>query len=443
MKYASQPEELLMGMMNEEQTIAHAASLADRGQWKEAISLLKSLEQVKPLSWETLSKLAYYYSKDGAYDDAINLYKNLSERRPSEGKWFYYLGFQYQQKETWAEAIASYQKCLDLAPRWLLPALRLGDTYQGMGELDKVLEAYRKGISSYTELPPKWHNEINKSAYIKLCNKTARLLLDKETRTQKELEETIKLCQESVTHEPNEADNWYRLGCALLEANRVDEALGHLQKAEALNSKKEYICHKIAQVYLKKGDQDQALKAYERVPHHKRVPYILHGMAQCYMAKGENMEAARKFYQSIQREPQKFYHYWDFALALISLGAKDQAIEALEKANKLFQEEHGKDYRKAVEKLEEIKSILPPGNRISFDEPSKDVGVIRVGTITKYNTNRGFGFIKDNSGGSEVFFHITRVKGRVVPQIGTRARFVCEVTEKGLQAAKVWLLGEK
>lgn len=439
----NEQQELSIGVNSEDHVLSEAASLADRRQWKEAVSLLKNLERVGPLSVNALSKLAYYYSQDGAYDDAISLYKNLSQQQPSEEKWFYYLGFQYQQKEELPEAITSYQKCLDLAPRWLLPALRLGDTFHEMRESERALEAYRKGIKNYVELPPTWHNEINKSTYLKICSRIARLLLDKQNRSQNELEEIIKLCQESVTAEPNEADNWYRLGCALLEANRVDEALDHLQKGEILNPNKEYICHKIAQAYLKKGDQDQALKAYERVPQHKRGPYILHGMGQCQMVKGNIMEATRHFNQAIRREPRKFYHYRDFALALITLGAKDQAIEALEKANKLFQEEHGKDYHKAVEKLEEVKSTLPPGNRISFDEPSKDVGVIRFGKITKYDTKRGFGFIKDDTEGNSVFFHITRVKGKSVPQVGALIRYVCEIGEKGLQAAKVWLLSEK
>lgn len=290
----TEQQELSIGVNSEDYVLSEAGSLADRGQWKEAISLLKNLEQVGPLSVKALSKLAYYYSQDGAYDDAISLYKNLSQQQPSEEKWFYYLGFQYQQKEKWSEAITSYQKCLDLAPRWLLPTLRLGDTYQGMGESERALEVYRKGIKNYVELPPRWHNEINKSTYGKLCSRTARLLLDKQNRSQKELEEVIKLCQESVTAEPNEADNWYRLGCALLEANQVDEALDHLQKGETLNPKKEYICHKIAQAYLKKGDYDKALQAYERVPQHKRGPYILHGLGQCHMAKGEPADGDRK-----------------------------------------------------------------------------------------------------------------------------------------------------
>ena len=134
-------------------------------------------------------------------------------------------------------------------------------------------------------------------------------------------------------------------------ANRLDQALECLQKAQALNQKKEYISHKIAQVFLKQEKLEQAIDVYEKIPSHRRAPYILHGFGQCLLAKGETLEAAKEFHQAIKKEPGKFYHYWDFALALISLEARDQAIEALEKADELFQKEHGKEYGKALKKL--------------------------------------------------------------------------------------------
>jgi cold shock CspA family protein len=55
------------------------------------------------------------------------------------------------------------------------------------------------------------------------------------------------------------------------------------------------------------------------------------------------------------------------------------------------------------------------------------------------DANRGFGFIKDDSDGAGVFFHISRVKERTEPRIGAQAKYLREISEKGLQAAKVWL----
>lgn len=68
---------------------------------------------------------------------------------------------------------------------------------------------------------------------------------------------------------------------------------------------------------------------------------------------------------------------------------------------------------------------------------------IRFGPVSKYYTERGFGFIKDEADDANVFFHITRVQKRVPPKVGTRTRYVREVGEKGFQAVRVWLLDNK
>ena len=85
-----------MDMDEESQVLAQADSLADHEQWREAASLLKRHNQIKLLSLNALSKLAYYCSQSGDYDNAISLYKSLSEQEPSIARWFYYLGFQYR-----------------------------------------------------------------------------------------------------------------------------------------------------------------------------------------------------------------------------------------------------------------------------------------------------------------------------------------------------------
>jgi tetratricopeptide (TPR) repeat protein/cold shock CspA family protein len=421
---------------SEEQILCQAKILEDHKRWKEAASLLKDYQQTHALSIIGLGMLAFYTSRAGDYDNAIVYYKGLCRQEPSVARWCYALGFQYQQKKQWQDAIRSYEKSLSISPGWLLPALRLGESYQSAGQSEKALEAFRKGIQNYQMLSVSRRGNLS-SVYAKLCVKTAQIILATPNLGGRRQEEAINLLRESVAAEPNSAINWYYLGSALLKIERLEEALECLKKAEVLDPKKEYIRHKIAQVHLNKGDPDQALKTYERIHQHRRAPYILHGMAQCYMAKGEAMEAARKLHQAIQKEPGKFYHHWEFAMALITLGAKDQAIEALERTIQLFRKEYGKDYHKALGKLEEVRSTLQPGKRVSFDISPSAVTAIGSGTIVKYNPDKGFGFIKDNADGTNVFFHVTRVKGGV-PRVGSRIRFVREADEKGFHATKAW-----
>jgi cold shock CspA family protein len=213
-----------------------------------------------------------------------------------------------------------------------------------------------------------------------------------------------------------------------------------LTRAEALDSRKEYVCHKIAQVHLKKGNPDEALRKYGSVPPHKQVPYILRGIAQCLLAKGQALEAAKKLHQAIRREPDKFFHYRDFALALIALRARDQAIEALEKTTSLYEKEHGKPYKWALDKINEVRSTLSLSEKINFDPDPSTVPAISFGTVVKFNNDRGFGFIKDRNDDVTVFFHIRHVKDRITPQAGTRVRYVRETGQKGPQASRIWLL---
>lgn len=429
-------------MNNEEQALAQTEALASSGQWKEAASLLEEYQQTNTLSVGAIGTLAYSRSRAGNYDGAVILYQDLCRQQPFEAKWFYALGFQYQQKQQWPDALAAYEESFCLAPRWLKASLQLGDAYQEAGQIEQALSVYRQGIQNYRELSQDRRPALL-SIYAKLCTHTARILLGKQNRNPGEFEEAVKLLRESVAADSNDADAWYRLGDILLEADQLEESLDCFQKAASLDPRKAYIYHGIAKIHLKRKNPDEALRSYERIPRHKRVPYILHGMAQCHMAKGDTMEAARKFYQAIQREPEKFYHCWDFALALAALGARDQAIEALERTNQLYRQEHGKDYRKALIKLEEVRSTLSPGQHLSFEVPSSAISEIRFGTVSKYKAEKGFGFIKDDADSADTFFHISRVKERVSPQPGTRVRYVRETGEKGLQAAKVWLLSDR
>ena len=80
---------------------------------------------------------------------------------------------------------------------------------------------------------------------------------------------------------------------------------------------------------------------------------------------------------------------------------------------------------------------MAAGKRIAFDQPPLTKSESRFGTVAKYDTRRGFGFIRDDADGASVFFHITRVKGQVAPPTGSRVSYVREVGEKGYQAAQV------
>lgn len=426
-------------METEEQILQQAEALATQSEWRKAAQVIGNAEKTVGLSPRARGTLAYYHSRAGDHPKAITLFGELCQLQPAEAKWHYYLGYQFLQKEQWDQAVTAYERALQLAPKWVKAHLALGQGYESAGQPERALETYRKGLQLYKEFSADSRLPLV-TIYGKLCHRTAEILLAKSNRQGAEVGEALQCLCEGTEATPNDANSWYRLGNLLVALGRLDEALGYLSKAEALAPRTEYILHKLAQVHLKKGNAEEAIKIYGRIPAHRQVPYILRGIAQCSLAKGQHMDAARRLHQVIEKEPGKFYHYWDFAQALVALKAREQAIEALETANQLFEKEHGKSYKRAVEQAEEIRSTLPPGERISFQNSSVPVPAICFGTVTKYDQDRGFGFINDLSDGAKVFFHISRVKERTAPEIGVRVKFVRELGEKGLQASRVWLV---
>ncbi|MGA8619148.1 MAG: tetratricopeptide repeat protein, partial [Candidatus Sulfotelmatobacter sp.] len=407
--------------LSEAELLSKADSLAANKKWIDAVALLRPYTQANNLSHQGLAKLAHYHSRARQYDVAIALYKRLIGDEPNQARWFYALGYQHEQKGQWGESIASYEQSLRIAPAWLLPALRLGAAYQLTKQTGKCVDTYRRSVRSYRELPEDRRRPIG-SIFAKLCSRLARCLLSNPNRSQSDTDEALGLLAEATRLSSSDADGLYQLGCAFLESGQLENALEYLNKAATSDPKKEYTWHKIAQAHLKKGDPDSALAAYRRIPVYKMAPYVLHGIAQCHLAKGEPMEGAKRLHEAILREPGKFYHYCDFAQALLALGARDQALEALEQANERYTKEYGRSYSKAQLKIREVVSAPTPNQRISFEESETPVPSIRFGKVIKYDQARGFGFIKDEEDGSTSFFHITRVNKRLVPTLGGRVR---------------------
>jgi len=427
--------------MDEKESIEKAKTLMAEEKWGEAISLLKPFRELGDLSINGLDILAHCYSRSKKYDGAISIYEGLHERYPNEAKWLYYLAYQYKSKKDFQGAIKAYEKCLELSPKWVKVLGELGLLYEESGSTKRALEIYRNGIQTYKAMKPDLQKELA-AIYSKLSARVAKLKCAAGNITETDKNEVEYLFRESIAGDPENSDTWYRLGDFYLECGKYDDALQYLQKAESLSPRKEYIPHKIAQAHLKKGDHNQALKIYETIPHHKRTPYILHGMAQCFVNKGDLKQGAYYFHLAAQREPEKWYHRRDLGLALAELGDRDQAIENLDISNQLFKKENGKDYGKIVAKIDELKE-MPKGESIVFEKPNAPVTTISSGVVSRYNSGRGFGFIKDENDGTEVFFHISRVKNRIEPAPGLRVKFSRELGEKGPQAGKVWAVSER
>ena len=64
------------------------------------------------------------------------------------------------------------------------------------------------------------------------------------------------------------------------------------------------------------------------------------------------------------------------------------------------------------------------------------------GSIVKYFSRRGFGFITPDGSSDEIFFHVSNYPEQVVPEIGKNVEFELIETPKGKEAKDIKVLGD-
>ena len=74
--------------------------------------------------------------------------------------------------------------------------------------------------------------------------------------------------------------------------------------------------------------------------------------------------------------------------------------------------------------------------------PAESGGPVRggEGTVTRYDADRGFGFITPDAGGDDLFVHVSVVRGDEVLEKGDRVRYKVRQSDRGPQADGVELL---
>jgi CspA family cold shock protein len=90
-------------------------------------------------------------------------------------------------------------------------------------------------------------------------------------------------------------------------------------------------------------------------------------------------------------------------------------------------------------------SIVAPAaqrrSSTSSDSPLPDTGVEETGTVKWFNSEKGYGFIARDSGGKDVFLHISALERSGIATLGEGQRVIVDVVEgrKGLEAERVRL----
>lgn len=169
--------------------------------------------------------------KEENYDEIIKCYKKATVIDPSSALPYRFLGIAYLKEGMLDKAISAYRKAVLIEPNNAATHYNLGIIYGKKGMLDEAISAYKKAI------------------IIDIDHTKARFNLGLSYLKKGMLDAAISEHKEVISLDPNDADAHFNLGTAYgikglytLEANHLYEA---------------------GLIYLKQGDWESALEAYE------------------------------------------------------------------------------------------------------------------------------------------------------------------------------------
>ena len=189
----------------------------------------KEVEGLSEEAWEWIIKGMRV--KEENYDEIIQCYKKAAIIDPSSALPYRFLGIAYLKEGMFDKAISAYRKAVIIEPNDAATHYNLGIIYGKKGMLDEAISAYKKAIT------------------IDIDHTKARFNLGLSYLKKGMLDAAISEHKEVISLDPNDADAHFNLGTAYgikgldtLEANHLYEA---------------------GLIYLKQGDRESALEAYE------------------------------------------------------------------------------------------------------------------------------------------------------------------------------------
>jgi tetratricopeptide (TPR) repeat protein len=265
------------------QVFDKAAAALSSGDYAAAEAGFQQVLKASPNHIGALGNLGVVYSKTGRLDKAIGVYRRALRLSPSDKGLLLNLGLAYVKQDSYADALPIFQSLVKAAPGNLQARELLATTELHTGQLTAAVRGletlsvedrqntgllYLLGIgylkqnqpekahqaleAFLTSAPPAQANFMLCKAYYEAelfdeaagqCRKSleidpsligAHRELGKVLVSQRSLDASTELAA-AVRQDPNDSEALYFLGAALLQEDRVEEAVTHLERARQLS----------------------------------------------------------------------------------------------------------------------------------------------------------------------------------------------------------------
>jgi len=216
----------------------------------ESLEVFTKAAALKTPTGDDLKIVGLDYVLLNNYADAIKWLEKAVQFDPGNKEAWYYLGRAYYSDSRPAQAKTAFLTVLELDPHDVRAENNLGLVFEAEARTNDALEAYRKAIAWQQGSP-----RPSEQPYLNL----GILLLEQER-----VEEAVGALEKGTELAPNDATCHFRLGIAYSHMNRLQEAQAELARAELLEPQNARIHYQLGRVYKQMHQMDRAKAEFAR-----------------------------------------------------------------------------------------------------------------------------------------------------------------------------------
>ena len=315
---------------------------------EELLSKLRAALEARPDLWHAWSAMIRQLSEMNQLDEALELAHQGTERFPLLPRIWFDLSSVCRRRGEQEEEIKALKQALQINPSWGTAVRQLSEVYEQAGEFDQSRQLLEEAIVR-TPLDPYnygclanllWQMgeketaiaHVEKAAQLEPGYQWAWTTLRDWSRQLQRSEGVVKLVRDLTVRRGGEARSWLLLAQTLTEPEDLEERVGALERAIALNPRCLDAYDLKAKLLTSVERYEEALAACHPDVWGVQVPTLLRARAAWIEAKRGNLQQAIEQLRAVVALEPDYYGCWEqLADWYCQTGADAEYLEAADK----------------------------------------------------------------------------------------------------------------
>ena len=292
-----------------------ACSYEYKSDYYTAIKIIQQALEMNGEDAMLYTKIAGLYSDIGKYEEALAAYKKAVKLRPNDAFIYISMGNILQTIGDYENAYNSFKHAQEIYPEYKYNYLNLGNVEYFRKNYKSATENYNAFLSAYPE-----HMEASEN----LANVYSLL---------NQSEKACEIYSNIYRKYPSAFTQYEKYGMALFDTKQYQAATVMLEKARVGNESNELINAKLALAYQNLGDNQNALKMFEKTFElNPKLINLRFDYANLLGNMGKNEEAIAQYKTYLTAFPEDANAYRNLGIVYKKIDNNELALLNLEKS---------------------------------------------------------------------------------------------------------------